>query len=113
MGDEFRLTQHDVGEFGLERTSNLPMKLLSPGFEQTFISDVADEGVLERVRRVGWLAAPKDEFCQFKSVQRRGQRRSVAADQFVNERVRELTSDGRADLRDFLNGFEPIEPRHK
>src|SRR5208282_4959431 len=82
-------------------------------FQETLISRVLHQRVLEGVGRRGRFARAEHQFGLVQSRERAYQRGLVAPCHGVEQAVREFAPDRSADLRDLLDRRETIETRYQ
>jgi hypothetical protein len=61
MRHELWLCLCQLGELAFERIGDTAMQLLAPPSQQARIRCILQQGVLEDIRRIRWLAAAKDQ----------------------------------------------------
>jgi len=113
MGDEFRLGRRGRRELSAQDIGDLPVQDLPPALEQGFVSRVLDQRMLEGVARIGRRAGAEQQLRLFELHQCRAQRRLVTAGDCAQQRVGEFAADRGADLRDLLDGRQPVETRRQ
>src|SRR5215831_9428197 len=106
LGDLCELTFQGFGDSGMKRTSRLA--------QQRAVSNVPYQCMLEKVGRVRRAILPEQQTSPNETVKRRSQLRLRLAHDRSQQRMGELASDRRPDLRQLLGrAAEPIEPRHE
>ena len=113
VGDEFGLGRGDRRELFAQDIGDLPVQDLPAAPEQRFVGGVLDQRMLEGVARIGRHARPEQQLRLFEMRQCRAQRRLVAAGDRTQQRVGEFAADRGADLRDLLDGRQPVETRRQ
>ena len=61
-GEHFRTVGGDVWELTFQRLCDARVQLLAPALEQAVVGGLLDQGVLERVGRLGCCPAAKDQL---------------------------------------------------
>ena len=93
------------GDAGVQRASWLA--------QQRAVGRILHEGVLEQIGCVRRHTLPKQQTCRHETVERRLEFRLRLASHRSQQSMRELSPNGRSDLRYLLGGAEPIKPRHQ
>ncbi len=110
--EDFGLRLLEGGELLIDRSCDQPMQIFPPALEQSLISRVPDQGVLELIGGLRSNTAHIQQFDLRQSTQRILQLlfgyRMDCAQQFV----REFAANYRSDLDDFLRLPQAIQPRH-
>src|SRR5215467_5722018 len=106
LGDLRELTFEGFGDPGMKRTSRLA--------QQRAVGRIPYQYMLEKVGRVRRTTLPAQQTSPNETVKRRSQLRLRLAHNRSQQRMGELASDRRPDLRQLLGrAAEPIEPRHE
>src|SRR5215475_10271856 len=105
LGDLRELTFEGFGDSGMKRPSRLA--------QQRAVSRIPYQYMLEKVGRVRRATLPAQQTSPNETVKRRSQLRLRLAHDRNQQRMGELASDRRPDLRQLLGGAEPVEPRHQ
>ena len=87
------------------------MQRLAAALEQAVVGRVLDQRVLEAIVGLRRSALDKQEVGVGKPIQRRLQRRLVQLRDIAQQRIGEIASKHRADLRHLTRRPEPIEAR--
>src|SRR6516165_3780700 len=85
------------------------MQLLAPPPQQARVRRILQQGVLEDIRGLRWLAAAKDQSSARKLLQRRLQCIAGNRCHGGEQAIREFATDSRADLGNLLDRAEPIK----
>src|SRR5262245_18261021 len=113
MRHELRLCLRQLGELAFERIGDKAMQLLATPPQQARVRCILQQGVLEDIRGIRRLAAAEDQSSARELIQSRLQRTADNRRDGRSQAVRELTSDGSADLGNLLDRAEPIKTRHQ
>src|SRR5262249_58917611 len=70
MRHELRLCLCQLGELALERIGDTAMQFLAPPPQQARVRCILQQGVLEDIRGIRWLAAAKDQSSARELLQR-------------------------------------------
>jgi len=62
LGEQRRLSYHDLWELVFKRCGNTGMELLAPAAQQGGVGSVLHQRMLEGVFRIGGCPAPEDQF---------------------------------------------------
>ena len=89
------------------------MQRLAAALEQALVGRVLDQRVLEAIVGLRRRALDKQEVGVGKPIQRRLQRWLVAFCDVAQQRIGEIASEHRADLRHLARRPEPVEARGK
>src|SRR5262245_29677074 len=113
MRHELWLCLRQLGELALERIGDALMQLLAPPPQQARVRCILQQGVLEDIRGLRWLAAATDQSSARELLQSRVECSAGNRCHGREQAIRELTTDGRADLGNLLDRAEPIKTRHQ
>src|SRR5262245_36365802 len=105
LGDLREPTFERFGDSGMKRSPRLA--------QQRAVSRIPYKYMLEKVGRVRRATLSEHQTSLNESAKRRLQLRLRLARDRSQQRVRELASNRRPDLRQLLGGAEPVEPRHQ
>src|SRR5262245_35415724 len=113
MCHELWLCFCQLAELAFERIGDAAMQLLAPPPQQACVRRILQQGVLEDIRGIRWLAAAKDQSSARELLQSRPQ--CIAGNRCYGreQAIREFTTDSRADLGNLLDRTEPIKTRHQ
>src|SRR5262249_9436239 len=98
MRHELRLCLRQLGELAFECIGDTAMQLLAPPPQQARVRCILQQGVLEDIRGIRRLAAAEDQSSARELLQSRLQRIAGNRRHGRKQAIRELTSDGSADL---------------
>ena len=87
------------------------MQRLPAALEQAVVGRVLDQRVLEAIVGLRWRALDEQEVGVGEPIQRRLKRRLIDFGDVAQQRVDEIASENRADLRDLARRPEPVEAR--
>ena len=93
--------QQDLGRAAVQR--------LAAALQEAVVGGVLDQRVLEAIARVRRDAFDEQELRVGEPVERGAQRRLLQPRHRLQQRVREVAAEHRADLRDLARGTEPVE----
>ena len=113
MGEEFRLGLHDIGELFAQDFGDALMQDLPAALQEALIGRVLYQRVLEAVARLGRGPVAEHQPGILQLGERGAQRRLVAADDGMEQRVGKFPPDRGADLCDLLHRGEAVEARHQ
>src|SRR5262245_17790581 len=102
LGDLRELTFEGFGDSGMKRMSRLA--------QQRAVGRIPYQYMLERVARVRRATLPEQQTSPNETVKRRLQLHLRLADDRSQQRMGELASDRRPDLRQLLAGAKPAAP---
>src|SRR5262245_1175532 len=105
LGDLRKLTFEGFRDCGMQRTSRLA--------QQRTVCRISYQRMLERVGRVRSTTLLEQQTRRNKVVKLGLQLRLRLAHDCSQQRMRELASDRRPDLRQLLGEAEPVETRHQ
>jgi hypothetical protein len=111
--EQLRLVLGNLGELVLKCFDDAGVKRTPALTQQGAVGGVLHKCVFEQIGRMWWHSLPKQQTCRHEPVERRLEFRLRPADYCRQQSMRELSSDHRSDLRDFLRLTKPIKPRHQ
>src|SRR5215468_11494458 len=98
MRHELGLCFRQLGELAFKRIGDTAVQLLAPPPQQARVRRILQQGVLEDIRGIRWLAAAKDQSSARELLQSRLQCIAGNRRYSCEQEIREFTTDSRADL---------------